>query len=640
MNTVLNEIRKLEALLYREKQTDLEEYKRKVEQSTVKEKIEQGVCWYPVILKTHFYGTGERLIIEIERTKKLNQEHLFQPGKVIAFFNEQSDLPFSERQVSGVVNYVKGDLMSLTLNADDLPDWSYSGKLGVNLMFDEASYREMFNALKVVMRAGGNRLASLRDILLGFEKPGFTDEKSGFGSNGLNASQISALNRALSASDVSVIHGPPGTGKTTTLVEVIVQTLRTETQVLVCAPSNAAIDLISQKLGERNVSVLRLGHPARVTEEMMEHTLDAQIARHSSYADLKALRKNMEAMRQMAGKYKRNYGRAEREQRKLLLNEAQQMKREAEMLEDYITTDLLTRTRVIACTLVGSAHSLIKNMYFSTVFIDEAAQALEPACWIPITRAHKVVFAGDHCQLPPTIKSMEAANEGLSETLMEKVVKRHPQTSVMLREQYRMHEDIMAWSSRHFYQDKLKAHSGVAQHLVMPEDDPLVFIDTAGSGYEEITAGGSKSTENPEEARFVLAYLEYYLKGLPDAGNELSIGLISPYKAQVELFRKLFSDNENLQHLKGKISINTVDAFQGQERDVIFISLVRSNPQQEIGFLKDIRRMNVSMTRARMKLVMTGDSSTLGNHPFYKGLIEFIAEKGYYHSAFEYPDFM
>lgn len=639
MNIASDEIKKLESLLYREKQTDLEEFKRKIEQTSVKEKIEQGVCWYPVALKSHYYGTGERLIIEIERTKNRKEDHLFQPGKVIAFFNQQSDLPFSERQSSGVVNYVKGDLMSVTLNADDLPDWAYSGKLGVQLMFDEASYREMFHALKIVMRAQGNRLSALRDILLGYETPAFID-KPGLGNNGLNASQKEALQRSLSATDVAVIHGPPGTGKTTTLVEVIVQSLRSDTQVLVCAPSNAAIDLISQKLGERNVSVLRLGHPARVTEEMMEHTLDAQIARHESYADLKALRKNMEVMRQMAGKYKRNFGRAEREQRRLLFNEANQMKREAEMLENYITADLLTRTRVIACTLVGAAQGLIRDMRFSTVFIDEAAQALEPACWIPIIKADKVVFAGDHCQLPPTIKSIESAKQGLSESLMEKVVHRHPQTSTMLREQYRMHEDIMAYPSMHFYRNELKAHDLVAKHLAVPGDDPVVFIDTAGCGFEEVTSEGSKSTANPEEARLLIRYMQQYVEGLPETALDLSIGLISPYKAQVELLRQLFAESEKLSQLPGKTSINTVDAFQGQERELIFISMVRSNQHQEIGFLKDIRRMNVSMTRARMKLVMTGDSSTLGNHPFYKGLIDFLAQKGYYHSAFEFPELL
>jgi ATP-dependent RNA/DNA helicase IGHMBP2 len=639
MNKASDEIRKLESLLYREKQTDLEEFRRRIEQTSIKEKIEQGVCWYPVSLKTHFYGTGERLIIEIERTRKLNEEHLFQPGKVIAFFNQQSDLPFNDRQCSGVVNYVKGDMMSVTLNADDLPDWVYAGKLGVQLMFDEASYREMFNALKVVMRAQGNRLAALRDILLGYENPAFI-EKTGFGSNGLNITQKEALQRALSAMDVAVIHGPPGTGKTTTLVEVIVQSLRSDTQVLVCAPSNAAIDLISQKLGERNVSVLRLGHPARVTEEMMEHTLDAQIARHSTYADLKALRKNMEAMRQMAGKYKRNYGKSEREQRRLLLNEAFQMKREAEMLENYITTDLLTRTRVIACTLVGAAQGLIKDMRFSTVFIDEAAQALEPACWIPIIKADKVVFAGDHCQLPPTIKSLDAAREGLSESLMEKLVSRHPHISIMLRQQYRMHQDIMAYPSMHFYHNELTAYPLVANHLVVPGDDPVVFIDTAGCGFEELTSEGNKSTANPEEAALIIRYMQQYFNGLPQSARELSTGLISPYKAQVELLRHLFAESDILMQLPGKTSINTVDAFQGQERDIVFISLVRSNPHREIGFLKDIRRMNVSMTRAKMKLVMIGDSSTLGNHPFYKGLIDFLDEKGYYHSAFEFPDIL
>ncbi len=634
MHEIIGELKKLESLLHIEKEADLEEFKRKIEQSPTSVKVEQGLCWYPITIQKYYYGTGERLIVEIARTSKKGEDHLFQPGKVISLFTQSFDGPIHERQSSGVVNYVKGDMMSISLNADELPDWSFSGKLGLQLMFDEASYREMFATLKTVIKASGNRLAFLRDVLLGHTAPSFVDVAI-HKIAGLNDQQQVALERALAAKDVAVIHGPPGTGKTTTLVEVIVQTLRTENQVLVCAPSNAAVDLLASKLSERGMSVLRLGHPARVTDEMMNNTLDVRITNHPQYKDLRALRKKATALRQMAAQYKRTFGRHEREQRRMLQNEVRNMRDEAKMLENYITADLLTRTRVIACTLVGAANDLIGQKKFPVVFIDEAAQALEPACWIPILKAQKVVFAGDHCQLPPTVKSYEAAKQGLTETLMEKIAARL-QVAVMLRKQYRMHEEIMAWSSQQFYQNELEAAAEVANRLIMPEDSPIQFIDTAGCGFEEHSEPGSRSTANREEAQFVLKLLSDYLQKVFPVFGQPSVALITPYKAQVEVLRELLPDLGFSEDDKSMFAVNTVDAFQGQERDVIFMSLVRSNTQGEIGFLQDIRRMNVSMTRARMKLVMVGDSSTLGGHPFYHGLVGYLSDKGFYQSAFEY----
>jgi len=637
MSKSIQELKNLELLLKKEQEEDREEYNRRTLSVSIKDRVAQGICWSPVVIRRQYYGTAERLILEIENNGNKELEHAFQSGSVISLFTT-SHLGFEEKQqVGGVINYVRNNLMVATMNEDELPDWSYSSKLGVQLLFDEGSYREMFSALSKVRKAEQGRLAELREILLGYEPPSF-DEKKSLTLAGLNDTQNEAVNKIVNARDVTIIHGPPGTGKTTTLVEAIYQTLKSETQVLVCAQSNAAVDLLTEKLSDRGLNVMRLGHPARITEKLLHLTLDAQISEHASYRDIKKLRKQAEEFRRMAQKYKRNFGRSEREQRKLLFQEAHALLNQADMLEHYITSDLLAKSQVITCTLVGSEHYVIKGLTFSTLFIDEAAQALEPACWIPITKAERVIMAGDHCQLPPTIKSYDAGREGLSETLFEKIAGRLD-VDVMLDVQYRMNKMIMSFSSREFYYNNLKAHSSVCKWTLYPEDQPMVFIDTAGCGYTEHTDRVSKSTGNKEEANLILRVVsEMENKMGMESLTKFSIGIITPYKAQLHIIKDLFDEFELTQNLKENTSINTVDAFQGQERDIIIISLVRSNDEGEIGFLKDTRRMNVAMTRARKKLIMLGDSATIGNFPFYSRLLDYVNEHSYYRSAFEFQD--
>lgn len=540
-----------------------------------------------------------------------------------------------------MINYVRDNLMVITLNAEELPDWIGDGSLGVDVMFDEMTYKEMEYAMKEVIKAQDNRVAELRECLLGSSnlgtKPAATLRVEGRDAL-LNESQIHAMNAVLCAEDAAFIHGPPGTGKTTTLVGCINHVYKSEGQVLVCAPSNAAVDLLAEKLGELGLSVLRIGHPARVTENALSKTLDARIAAHVNYGELKGLRKRMEQLKSQALKFKRNFGYAEKTQRRQLMQEARTLKSDADMLEFYIVNDLLQNSDVICCTLVGSSHPVMKGRKFKTAFIDEAGQALEPACWIPILRSNRVIFAGDHCQLPPTIKSAEAAKEGLARTLFEKGIDKHPQASALLQVQYRMHEDIMRFSSDYFYDGKLIAHESVRRTMLRPNQPPVEFVDTAGAGHEEKQDPETLSRLNEGEAALLIKLVERLVEeigGEEWLGQAITMGIITPYRAQVDILHKLAEASPVLEALHKLITINTVDAFQGQERDVIAISFVRSNEKSEVGFLSDIRRTNVAMTRARKKLLMIGDSATLGAHEFYLRLLEFVQSRGFYKSVFE-----
>lgn len=619
-----------------EREADLEQYRQKVLLTPLHRKTKEGICWYPVKLRKDYIGTGERIIIEVERTTELEQKHVFQSGKMVSVFSNSNQKPERDH-VGGVINYVRDNQMIITLNSDDLPDWIDHGLLGVDVMFDEMSYREMELTMKKVIKAESSRLAELRDILLGKDATSSHKEIAIDYSIHLNESQKKALQHIISCSDVGIIHGPPGTGKTTTLVQAIAQTVKTEKQVLVCTPSNASIDLLVEKLSDFGLRVVRIGHPARVTEQTLSKTLDAQIAAHPNFKELRITRKKMEQLRQQSSKYKRNFGYKEKEERRFLRQEANALKADADVLEFYIINDILQKSDVITCTLVGASHPTLRGKKYKTVFIDEAAQALEPACWIPICRAERVIFAGDHFQLPPTIKSREAANNGLAETLFEKCIKRHPETASMLEVQYRMHEDIMHFPSKYFYNDKLIADPSVKNHS-LPHQNPMSFIDTAGCGYQETIDPETLSKYNEEEAKILIHLLEQLVDQMGAQewiSGGYTIGIITPYSAQVSTLLDHAEDSEILSDIASLISINTVDAFQGQERDVIAISLVRSNDKGEIGFLNDIRRTNVAITRARKKVIIIGDSSTLCVNQFYNELVEYVQYKNYYQSAFE-----
>ena len=638
--TAIESLKKTLTLIQLERAADLEYYRQKVLLRSLHQRTQEGTTWYPVVLKRDYIGTGERLVIEVERTNHLEQPHAFQSGKSVSVFSNATGKPERDH-VNGVVNYVRDSQMVITLNSEDLPDWLEDGLLGIDVMFDEMSYREMEFALREVMRADENRVAELRELLLGNAPPTLrspfnvpVESTAGL----LNASQQAALAKAVHAPDIAFIHGPPGTGKTTTLVAAINQVAKTERQVLVCAPSNAAVDLLVEKLSEQGLLVTRVGHPARVTEQSISKTLDARISGHPDYHELRNLRKRMEQLKAQAFKFKRNFGHHEREQRRLLKEESRLMKADADLLEFHIINEVLNQSHAICATLVGASHPVLRGRTYKTVFIDEAAQALEPACWIPLLRAQRVIFAGDHQQLPPTIKSNEAAREGLAQTLFEKGIARLTGQASMLEMQYRMHEDIMAFSSSYFYEGRLTAHESVAHARLRPDHEPILFIDTAGCGYQEKQDPETLSRFNEEEAQLLIGQIERLVEDIGVANwqeQSITLAVITPYRAQVEYLETLVETSAVLAPLLQLITVNTVDAFQGQERDVVAISLVRSNEKGEVGFLGDIRRTNVAMTRARKKLMITGDSATLGAHPFYLALVDYVQAKGYYKSAFE-----
>ncbi|QCR22013.1 AAA domain-containing protein [Pontibacter sp. SGAir0037] len=643
MIDIFKELKQVQELLKIEQEEDRQQYKAKSLKSSITERKAMGFCWYPVVISKEEIGFGNKVVLELERTSGRDQLHLFQTGKAAALFSNQGE----RNSLNGVIVGLKRNKVLLATNKEDLPDWIDDGKLGIDLTFDEMSYREMEIAMKKVQETQGTRLAELRDILLGVKTPSFANATVA-GIPSLNASQNEAVQKIAQAQDVAIIHGPPGTGKTTTLVQSILQTLQTQKRLLVTAPSNTAVDLLTEKLANEGVNVIRIGNPSRVSDVLLEHTLDAQVMAHKAYKDLKELRKVAEEYKRLAFQYKRKFGYEERNQRQLYKAESNRLLDEADQIEHYITDDLLDNVQVITCTLVGAANKSIRHMQYDTVFIDEAAQALEPACWIPISRANRVVLAGDHFQLPPTVKSFEAENGGLGLTLFEKCIQRQPAVSVMLRTQYRMHQHIMQFSNQEFYKGELEAHESVREsdlHTYNAKFAPglaVEFIDTAGCGYNETDMAETQSSANPEEADLLLNHLALLLKEYEPAAEteSLKIGVIAPYRAQINYLQDKVEHTPLLHDLliKRQLSVGTVDSFQGQERDIIYISMVRSNDKGEIGFLSDIRRMNVGMTRAKKKLVIVGDSATLSQHPFYSDFLAYVESIHAYKSAWELTD--
>jgi ATP-dependent RNA/DNA helicase IGHMBP2 len=640
MDPEIEELIRVQELLQKEKEEDYRQYNEQVIKASLSHRKSSGLTWYPVVISNSEVGLGEYIILELERTAGLDEPHQFGAGKMASLFSNRDEAEKGE-SLNGVVKYVQGNKMKLHLTVDELPDWVEEGRLGLDLLFDEASYREMEIALHKVINAEKGPLARLRAVLYGarparFDQP---DEPAEIGK--LNPSQNEALNKVASALDVAIIHGPPGTGKTTTLVEAVKYTLRSEKQVLVCSPSNVAVDLLTEKLSEAGLNVLRLGNPARISDEVLNNTLDVRITGHKYYKDLKDFIRRADEFRNMARKYKRNFGRAEREQRQLLFAESKSILKEARKLEDHILDELLEKAQVIACTPVNSAGRYLRDRFFETVFIDEAGQALEPMCWIPITRAGRVIMAGDHFQLPPTVKSKEA--EGLKTTLFEKCILRQEGADVMLDIQYRMNSKIMGFSGEQFYKGKLRAHESVASHVLDPDPEepllnaPVDFIDTAGCGFSEVLNPETQSIANPEEAEILLKYLETLLDRFSaiHPRERPSIGIIAPYSSQVQCLTGYLGEMGLREKYGFPIAVKTVDGFQGQEKDIICISLVRSNEEGDIGFLSDTRRMNVALTRARKKLVVVGDSATLSRHPFYRDFFDYTEKISAYKSAWE-----
>lgn len=607
-------------LLRMEYAYEKEEFQRQTETMGVARKVKRGLCWYPVSVARSYYNSLNQLVVEIVRSEDKEIEHAFEFGRPVCFFRQGYDGKIQYMNFTATVSFANEERMMVALpSAGALLEVQATDRLGVQLYFDETSYRAMFDALEEVVRAKGNRLAELRDILLG-TLPAQSRELYPVRFPWLNTTQEHAVNKVLCAKDVAIVHGPPGTGKTTTLVEAIYESLHRENQVLVCAQSNTAVDWIAEKLVDRGVPVLRIGNPTRVNEKMLSFTYEHRFESHPSYPELWGIRKSIrEASRQL-----RRGNASDRDGVRSRINH---LKERATALELFINEELFSGARVVASTLVSSNHRVLTGRRFSTLFIDEAAQALEAACWIAIRRCDRVVLAGDHCQLPPTIKCIEAARGGLDQTLMEKVVTGKPAAVSLLKVQYRMHEQIMRFPSEWFYQGALEAALEMRYRGILDYDTPMVWIDTSEMDFREEFVGESFGRINKAEADLLLQELEAYLQRIGKTRileERTDFGLISPYKAQVQYLRNKIHSNSFFRPFRSLITVNTVDGFQGQERDVIFISLVRANESGQIGFLSDLRRMNVAITRARMKLVILGEAATLGKHPFYRKLIEYI----------------
>ena len=605
-------------LLQVEYEYEKEQFKQQTELMGIERKIKRGMCWYPLNLGRNYYNALNQLVIEVERREDKDIEHQFEYGRPVCFFTQDVSGKLNYLNFVATVNYVDEDRMVVILpSVDALLTLQSKEVVGVQLYFDETSYRLMFEALKQVIGAKNNRLAELRDIFHGTQ-PASTFSFHPLRFPWLNATQEEAVNKVLHAKDVAIVHGPPGTGKTTTLVEAVYETLHRENQVLVCAQSNMAVDWISEKLVDRGVSVLRIGNPSRVNDKMLSFTYERRFESHPDYPQLWSIRK---AIREL---YARSRKGAEREAVRQKINS---LKDRATELEIRINESLFSEARVIACTLVGSANRLLSGQKFGTLFIDEAAQALEAACWIPIRKADRVILAGDHCQLPPTVKAPEALRAGLGHTLMQTIVKSKPDTVSLLKLQYRMNDEIMRFSSEWFYGGMLQSAPEVKYRSILDFDTPIEWINTEGLDCNEEFIGENYGRINKSEAELSIEQLKGYITKI---GRErflderIDVGMISPYKAQVQYLRRLVRNDAFFKPYRQAITINTVDGFQGQERDVILISLVRANEEGQIGFLNDLRRMNVAITRARMKLIILGDASTLTRHAFYKKLYTYI----------------
>ena len=612
------QLQKQYELLKVEYEYEKEQFKQQTEVMGVGRKVKRGLCWYPIHLGRSYYNALNQFVVEIERREDKEIEHLFEYGRPVCFFTQDFSGKMKFLNFVATVSYVDEDRMVVVLpNVDALMSLQSYEVLGVQLYFDETSYRLMFDALKQVIGAKNNRLAELRDILHGAQPVStFTFLPSRF--SWLNRTQEEAVNKVLHAKDVAIVHGPPGTGKTTTLVEAIYETLHRENQVLVCAQSNMAVDWICEKLVDRGCSVLRIGNPSRVNDKMLSFTYERRFESHPDYPQLWSIRK---AIRELYGRSRKG---ADRENIRLKINS---LKDRATELEIRIKDSLFAEARVIACTLVSSANRILTGYKFGTLFIDEAAQALEAACWIPMQKVDRVVLAGDHCQLPPTVKSPVAMRGGLGHTLMQTVVKNKPEVVSLLKTQYRMNDEIMRFSSEWFYDGQLESAPEVKYRSILDYDTPIVWVNTEGMDCNEEFVGENYGRINKAEAALSLEQLKAYITKI---GRErfweerVDVGLISPYKAQVQYLRQLLRKDAFFKPYRSSITVNTVDGFQGQERDVILISLVRANEDGQIGFLNDLRRMNVAITRARMKLIILGDASTLTKHAFYKKLYKYI----------------
>jgi ATP-dependent RNA/DNA helicase IGHMBP2 len=596
---------------------------------SMKKKVELGFAWYPTRIVSKYYTIGENVEIEVERIRDINTSHKLKTGhgvKVTANAGKE------EIELAGTISYLRKNKMKILLrmdviSRDAMPD---NINYAIEMVYDERPYAVMKDALKQVMEAKHGPIKLLREGIRSkdamSEENDYTVDKK---HDHLNPSQHLAMAKSLRAGQFAIIHGPPGTGKTTTLVSLIEELVKKEKRVLVCAPSNNATDLLTHLLDQEGLKVLRVGNISRMDDDITHLTIDEKARNHSEWQRIKKIKIEAEEAQKMANQFKRTFGHEQRMERKDMFMEARELRKWARSLEEKLVEDIIIGAEVILTTLVGSTNNMLNGLKFKTVVIDEASQCLEPECWIAMLKAEKVILAGDHKQLPPTVKSKAAAQLGLTETLLDRMSD-FCQYSSLLTVQYRMNNDILYFPNQKFYNGKLISHDTVAQRYLPNDTKHLVFIDTAGTGFDEKFNPEYKSLWNEGEYFIIREHL------LQNKENILGhdVGIITPYAEQVRYIQSQLTADEEIRSLG--IDVDTIDGFQGQEKDVIYISLVRSNDTNEIGFLLDERRLNVALTRAKKKLVIVGDSSTIGSHAVFNDLLNHIEQNAHYLSAWEY----
>jgi ATP-dependent RNA/DNA helicase IGHMBP2 len=594
-----------------------------------RKKIDEGYLLWPLVISKIRYTVGER--IELVLSGTFEKSLRFKEGGIVRLFLKAKEN--EEKEWHAGVSMVRKNEIRIILSdenllIEDIPD---DKTYGLELIYDEKPYRVMLSVMeRLTKKSKTEQNPLIQKIMTGdrCEEKADVDLGQLMISPHLNFSQQLAVRQSLEAKYFSIIHGPPGTGKTTTIVELIRSVHKNVGKILVCAPSNTAVDILAERINQRAISVLRLGNITRIDDNVAELTLESVLKNHDEWPYIKKVKIEADEQEREAAKYKRSFTEEDRKNRFESRKQARELRKWAKDLEVRLIEKVIDESKVICTTLIGAANKELEGILFDLLIIDEASQALEPECWVAIEKSKKVILVGDHKQLPPTIKSQEAKKSGLEITLLDRLTDVVHYSS-LLREQYRMHELIMQWPNQQFYNGQLTASDEVS-HSKIEGFEPVTFIDTAGTDFEEKVNPESQSYYNEGECFILLEHLIKHQEALKNC----TIGIISPYAEQVKHIKGQLQEDV---HVKGlDLEVNTIDGFQGEEKDVIYISLTRSNNKNSIGFLSDERRINVAITRAKKALIIIGDSSTLGSNYLFESLLAFIEEKATYSSAWNY----